>query len=218
MNVVINERYAVISDSNGQNKVVSLLDFYQALGAQLDSAEAFDEFLLPHGVIQFKRSKKELELVCYYPSVRKTIQFDTKLELKEYSIPFPNVLIKFKLSASSEDSYRVDSVGYYATDKAPADLKIPSEGLSRNLSERIWTLPLPNMFEGGRMCYGRNSVQVQFSKNLRGLGYYYRVLTDSPFNSDLYIHELSRGSNRNPLEWIEFLSECEEFPYNALVE
>ena len=70
-------------------------------------------------------------------------------------------------------------------------------------------MPYPNFYEDYRMCYGGNIVPMEFNNNLRGLAYYYDVITISPFNNDLGIPI----RDYDIPDWFNYLSQQEKFDY-----
>jgi hypothetical protein len=108
---------------------------------------------------------------------------------EQYRIPLPRTLISFRLMADSTDyryAFLSDSVRYNATWE-------PISGL-RNLdrtSDKRSVLPIPNMYDTGRMCFGKVSLPTRIPPtDLRQLEWLYDLIADSPFNNDLAIRDV----------------------------
>ena len=200
----------------GLNKEISIADFKTILNAITnEEEEKVPPIALPYGCFMFNRSGENLYLNCYYRETKGEIKFDQRdAKRLTYIIPIPNIVLSFTLKRAKENIWQVMTVRYFCTPKTvtqlPEDIFITQPKGDQGLHR----LPFPNMYTDHKMCYGGNTMPVRFTNNLRGLDYYYQILTQAPFNSDLGINGLT--TSYSPKTWFEFLSTCKEFPYELL--
>lgn len=204
---------------NGVSKSISISDFKNILSSVSsgDEGTTVPPMALPFGCFLFNRTGDSLYLNCYYNEVNAKVFFNSGSRCKEeYLIPIPNVIISFILKKVDNTYWQVDQVKYYSTDKSVTqlpedkflDLVKPSIGM--------YKLPMPNMYGDNRMCFGGNTMPVRFTNNLRGLDYYYQILTQAPFNGDLSINGLT--SSYSARGWLDYLQDEQKFPYHLLTK
>lgn len=213
-------------------KTISHTDFlsgYQrAFSKKIKEEQAVSDGAIrrfPRSLISMVEDQNSMVCVLYYPArimpkVKYHDKYESKNNLEIENVPLPNVLIRVFLKKVKDRNdisikWKLDGTGvyFYATDRSP--LSVPDGFLKgRENAPHIWTLPMPNIYSEGRMCYGGNSVISTFTDNLTTLDYYYRMLEESPFNNDLSIPCCTRTSNA--LSWMKYLSGKEEFPYKDL--
>jgi hypothetical protein len=201
---------------NGIAKSISVSDFKNILhnlsGGEEDKVPPIS---LPFGCFMFNRSGDTLFLNCYYRGSVIDVTFQDRDSKKVvFNIPIPNIIISFTLKKIGDATWQVTHIKYFSTPKSVSQL--PDDTFISGLDPEIGVhrLPFPNMYGDGRMCYGGNTMPVRFNNNLRGLDYYYQVLTQSPFNSDLGL--LGLTMRYTPRNWFEFLNGKKEFPYELL--
>jgi len=219
--VTMFESHVELRQPDGTTKAITLASFYDILtqAMSIKATSVKSNFLLPAGCYNFGVSATSLQLSCYYPGKVRAIKFDNSRDgekIKEFQIPFPNILITHTLT-KSKDEWRLSSTHYFCTNLGVNSL--PTGHPIRNPAGGIWHVPLPNMYTDGRMCYGGNSLIVNFPlDNLRGLDWYFRMLFESPFNTDLGVQELSDSSGVKA--WLTHLDTIGraggEFPYKKL--
>jgi hypothetical protein len=201
---------------DGLNKEVSMSDFKNILTTLTgEEEEKIPPIALPYGCFMFNRSGENLYLNCYYRETIGEIKFHQRDEKeKKFKIPLPNMILSFNLKKAAGGLWQVMIVRYFATSKTVTQL--PDDIFITQLSgdKGIHKLPFPNMYTDNKMCYGGNTMPVRFTNNLRGLDYYYQILTQAPFNSDLGVNGLT--SSYTPKSWFEFLASKTEFPYQLL--
>lgn len=134
---------------------------------------------------------------------------------QKFTIPFPNIIITHSLQKEGED-WRISDTRYLATHKGIGELPLDRFLERSDTSDGIWVLPLPNIYSEGRACFGENTMLYRFSKNFRGLDWYFKFLFSTPFNEDLQIRSLK--TQHTVSEWIQYLSTQTEFPYDKLVD
>lgn len=201
---------------DGVNKSISIADFTHMLETLIgESEQSVSPMSLPYGCFMFNRSGENLYLNCYYRETIGEIKFDhCDSKQMKIKIPIPNIILSFSLKKTSNDLWQLMQAKYFATSKTVSQL--PENRFISNTkpSEGIHRMPFPNMYTDNKMCYGSNTMPVRFNDNLRGLDYYYQILTQAPFNSDLGINGLT--SSCSPKTWFELLSTKTEFPYDLL--
>lgn len=210
--VKIYSDHVVLKDFLGVEKAIGLTDFLKAFSEQIDNEGTTAPFFLPENCVSFSKSGSALELNLYFPEGRKTItHHKTKMD-----VMFPNLLMYFKLTPVNGDQWRVIDAFYFCTNRTVGELQ-SSIIKTPSASNQVWVMPMPNMYENGRMCYGQNVMPGTFSNNLRGLAWYYQVIFESAFNDDLGIRALNRS--REPRAWLEYLEnkELTSFPYSELI-
>lgn len=169
---------------------------------------------LPFGCFAFGQSFNKTQISCYYPGEIRTIQYKTRTNsIKKFKIPFPNIIISHELELRDK-LWNVLKTNYLITKKSVAQIKDCTAIMSKDLANGIAILPFSNIYEHGGMCYGNNTMPIKFTNNLRGLDYYFQVLTIAPFNDDLGIRGLTASSSVE--NWYKELSELKEFPYNRI--
>jgi hypothetical protein len=204
-------------------KIISTEDFHSALTDSLKGlSQENDAILLPPNCYIISQSKKTISLNCFYPGKRVDITHQVGQTSQRYNIPFPNVVISQTLN-SDENSWVLSSTKYYCVARDPYDAEFPS-ALDLSLAPgMVWLMPFPNMYEDARMCFGQNTTPQRFPKdNLRGVGVYYSILTNSPFNNDLGVKSVSdRSFASRPASWFAFLASMPgdaTFPYDQLIQ
>lgn len=200
-------------EMKGVMKAISFVDFKQLLDSQLQLESKMEMMALPYHCYMLSKSTSEIHLACYYPEQR--------LELKHLTRKFPkclmpNVVITHKLKHDN-GFWLVKDSHFFCTDKKPTELpegKMLDLTDSKGAANGIWLMPFPNFYNDGRMCYGGNTMPVKFGCNLRGLDYYYQVISISPFNNDLGLRVRKYAADIPG--WFEFLAKAETFPYDIL--
>lgn len=196
---------------NNITKAISLADFREILNNLLSIEESkIPAFSLPYGCFSLGLRGNSMQLSCYYPSTMRKLIYNTGTK-KTYDVMFPNTIISHTLQ--KQDKYwNVTDTKYFCTPKTVNQL--PETFINQtSRSGEIFSLPVSNMYEDGRMCYGNNTMPRNFTQNLRGLDYFYQILFDSPFNNDLGVRALGRS---DPGAWFQEWSKLTSFPYDLL--
>lgn len=211
--VRIYDTYVEMTLPDGRTKVVTVSAFKEIFERSIKNRTSImlDDYILPSGCYLFSVGNTEMRISCYYPEKIRTVEFHG--ESKKYEIPFPNVVINHTLVKETEDKWRIKNSLYYCTAKNIGALPL-KEIQGVNPKEKIWGLALPNMHSDCRLCYGRNTMPMNYTKNLRGLDWFYAVLYNSPFNNDLSNPWIRSGERGN--KWLETLSNHKTFPYDLL--
>lgn len=203
-------------------KYIALVDFVKMFSnaVQASQASAMEAISYPEGVYAVGRQADGICVGLY----RRGGMRDVLYEYYESGrvprkMPAPNVVVNLKLAQRS-DGWFVESSRYFCTDKTFGQLGSEIH-MSPNPSARMWLLPYTNMYEGGDMCFGANSMPRVFpTDNLRGLAYYVDVIWASPFNNDLGVKSAIQEYRGNPESWYNLLAEYgergEPFPYEKL--
>lgn len=206
----------VTTIQDGVIKAISFSDFINILNKlESEKDKIITPMGLPYGCFMFSRSGSFMHLNCYYRGVTADIKFQNNAAIEIHKIPLPNIILSFILEKVNEKLWRVSSVRYFSTNKTVSQLPDDIFINSTNTALGIYKLPFSNMYGDNRMCFGSNTMPARMSNNLRGLDYYYQILTEAPFNSDLGINGLK--SSYTPKNWYKHLSTLSEFPYDMLI-
>ncbi len=214
--IVINPDHVIVKDIGGIDKLITLVDFKVILDGLLDQGPDLSLKSMPFNCFVFGGSISSMELGCYYPGKVFEVSYDNGSgSPTKYKVPLPNIIISFRLIKDGR-GWMVNKVNYFSTDKRVTQLAENTMIWRKDEINGIYGIPFPNFYNDGLMCYGRNVMPVVFTDNLRGLDYYYQVIINSPFNSDLGVKFVNwRKSVR---EWFEYLSTLEEFPYQLFIK
>ncbi len=199
-------------------KHIALEDLQATLNSLLGVTSNQEVVALPFNCFLYSQSKTRIELSCYYPEKMMEISHISRENGRsvKYNLPFPNTIISHSLN-KRDSNWVVERSKFFCTNKSVSDLSDSQVLFTPNFGNGIWSMPFPNFYNDGNMCYGSNTMPSSFSKNnLRGLDYYYQVIFRSPFNDDLGLSSV--GSHSSPQLWFKFLSELktEKFPYKNL--
>ncbi len=222
----------LVHGKNGEaDKTISHTDYLDGLSSifgavitdvnESEQESSKNPFLLPPNVYLFHPGKKFTEIGMFYrervvPQV--VFKYDDEEVHKDFRLP--NIVISVKLKTSKDPrnkdiAFALSDVRFFATDGGP--LSLPRRLLTAPSDrDHIWALPLPNMYPEAKMCYGQNSLISTYTRDLRPLHLLFRMIHESPFNSDLHIPSLSEESS--PRNWLRKLSEesKESYPYRLL--
>lgn len=215
MKVELFQDCARIELSKNVYRDISLEDFKELFLSGIDDLEKeiSEELILPTGCFYSKISSKDIVLTCYFPERKSTIKYQGR-SLEEYTIPIPNIIINFHVRKTDQGfNLGYDDVKYYVTDKTLDQISSISRDNLFNYPI-IRQVPFTNFYNNGKMCYGGNTMPSRFNNNLRGLDYYYKVISISPFNEDLGVKGMKSSFSGKSL--FEYLSEKETFPYEDL--
>lgn len=196
----------------GVSKNVSIT-FFAELMQSLLNVETTPKvnYELPFGTYLMGVTGDHMEISCYYPETIDTIKFLQSGEQHKFTLPIPNTIIYHSLKKIKE-FWVVQETRYYATSKRVNQLPnehIKNLGRGSRPTDGVYTFPFGNMHDGGAMCYGENQIPTQHGSNLRGLDYFYRLLTIAPFNRDLSL----KFWGDSHYSFYEMLSKKKEFPY-----
>ena len=204
----------------GTTKKVSVRDFYNILIKQVPTVETESGVptLHPPGMYISNSTSDYLEIGLYFSEARRVLSYkDYSSSTEFFDIPFPNLIISFRLQ-KADKLYKVSDAKYFITSKKVGEL--PSKVLFSPIPD-VHYMPFSNFYTDGRMCYGGNTMPSNLpATNLRGLAYYFNVIFDSPFNSDLGITGISsnKGVPTSPRKFYKYLSELPSFPYEVLAK
>lgn len=205
---------------NGMDKSIALAEFRQMLDLAMgeNNTKEVPQTALPYGVFNYGQTASEIQLSCYYPGGKKVIQHrgnypDGRSTMK-HNIAFPNMIISHKL-VKREGFWIVQETRYFSTHKTVGQLPDNQLIWNRDENNGIYYPPFTNVYDQNNLCYGGNTMPNKFSNNLRGLDYYYQVLTISPFNNDLGVRGLK--NRQTPESWYTKLAGLETFPYSEMI-
>jgi hypothetical protein len=203
---------------DGVEKMISIADFKNIVDDLTGEVDVvIPPINLPFGCFMFNKKGDNMYLNCYYRGETATIKYDhrgTTRKTEEYKIPMPNIITYFNLKRVDKAQWQVVEAKYFATPKTVTQL--PDKALINNTNnkEGIYRMPFSNVYGDNKLCYGDNTMPARLTDNLRGLDYYYQILTLSPFNSDLGVNGV-KGFH-DPRPWYQHLSALKEFPYDLL--
>lgn len=203
---------------NKLTKTISLANFRDIIDRLLKSSVSMETMALPYNTMLFARSNSTMQLSCYYPGKKLEIKHmndSMSRAIKKYLIPVPNIIISHTLRNEGVH-WLVESTRYFATNKTVTALPENTIINSPDPSNGIHIVPFPNFYGDGRMCYGQNTMPLRFTNNLRGLDYFYQILSIAPFNNDLGLNGVSRNTASSPADWFTKLSKLEEFDFSLL--
>ena len=174
---------------------------------------------LPYGCFMFNKQGDHMYLNCYHEERLAEIKYDHRegaiTKKEKYTIPMPNIITYFALKRAEKSLWQVAEAKYFVTPKTVTQLPDKSVINSVNSKEGIFRMPLSNVYGDHKLCYGGNTMPARMTDNLRGLDYYYQILTLSPFNSDLGINGVKGWTS--PRSWYQHLATLQKFPYDLLV-
>lgn len=217
MKIELFHRYAQIELSKGVFKKIPLEDFKEMVlsGMGDKKVELSENLILPSGCFNTKVSTNGVTLYCYYPEAITTVKYENRSSgaIEEFTIPLPNFVIEFPLEKTNNGTYLISSssVRYGITDKTVAQLTSLD---GEDYLQHTKLTPFTNFYNDRRMCFGRNSMPTNFTRNLRGLDYYYNIISISPFNEDLGV--VGTRDHYNAKTWFTFLARKTSFPYESL--
>lgn len=201
----------------GVEKFISIHDFMRCVQTSMGEEAETDNtpaMVMPSNLLLFGRNKDTIEINVHWPEKDSTLVHLAGGESK-YKVRMPKVIIYFKLRKEG-DFWMVQSVKYFCTEKEGIDLVGMTPSFIRNLGDKdhVYPLPIPNMYDDCRMCFGQNIPPSKFGSNLKGLDYYYHVIEESSFNNDLSI----RGNrvSSTPKEWLRYWQDKKAFPYSDM--
>lgn len=202
--------------SGGVVKSISISDFRNIIVDLVgEASESIPPLGLPFGCFMIRRSGDMLQLSCYYGETEAEITFDNReVKKQKFKVPLPNIIISFTLKKIGENLWQTNMVKYFSTPKSVTQL--PDDVFISDIDSKagIFKLPFPNMYGDNRMCFGGNTMPIRFTNNLRGLDYYYQILTLAPFNVDLGVLGVKGFSS--PVTWFAHLKGLKKFPYDLL--
>lgn len=204
-------------DVKGVKKNISLLNFKRIFDDLVKEESTGKVLSLPYNCYMIKQTPSEIRLACYYPGDRKDIEFvlrGSSRPPKKMKVPFPNIVVTHVLKADKKQ-WVVQSTRYFATPLTVSQLPQDRFITETDSAKNIFPVPLPNFYTSNTMCYGGNTMPTRFNDSLRGLDYYYQILTIAPFNEDLGIRGLKHGEY-DVRQWLDVLKKKTEFDYNDM--
>jgi len=222
--ITLFESHVEMKLPNGMVKAIGIGDFINILSKTVGKETRMSTALLPANCYLWGQTITEMRIACYYPGKSRKVSVlgrciisrDTGLETGsdvEYTIPFPNIVVSHILKKKT-DHWEQEASRYFATSKNIGQLENQFIW-EHDETNGIWTLPLPNVYPEGRLCYGHNSVlKGPFTDNFRGLDWHFALLYNSSFNDDLRIPSVAKSYRVQA--WFEELAKHQVFPYELL--
>lgn len=174
---------------------------------------------LPRGTYFTEHAGDRLNISTYHPETPKVVKFYDGSRTKEYEIMFPNVVIHMILQVGNNGAdHTLQGSYFYSTPMGVDDLPSAIPGRLRGVFSYV---PFPNFYDNFTMCLGHNSIVHAVSNgDLRAFNLLYNILTDSPFNSDLCLHNVKYDYDGYYKNWFKRLAEVfasdGRFPYEEV--
>lgn len=204
----------VEAESKGVKKIFSLIDFKNMLDRQLQVEFRLENIALPAGTFMFGKSNNEIQISIYYPERKMDLKYTPRYEnpVEYKGCQMPNVIISHVLKLQ-QNEWVITQTHYMCTDKKINEL--PDNAIMHYPDRRkgVYSMPFPNFYEQGNMCYGQNVMPNRYKNNLRGLDYFYDIIAISPFNTDLGLRTSDADMNANIAKWFEYLQKLDKFDY-----
>lgn len=188
------------------------------------SAGEFDT-IMPENLCYISKTTDKMFISVYLPEHIRHVTYDTrssspKDKIRKFVIPLPNIVAEYSL-VKSTDSWVVNSANFFMTKQSRLQTSLwyrAGMRIHRSLGDNLrnyCVVSLPNIYDGGNMCIGENSMPNSITDNdLSGLDTYISVLLDQPFSRDLSIRSVTRSVFQVAERWLEELHEKPEFPYS----
>lgn len=204
-------------------KDVSYPEFLGIMMHKAGREAAEYDIIPPENMVYMSRGVDSGFVAIYIPEQIRDLRYATSRGSSEFTTfrcPLPNIVVEFKLTKSS-NSWSIISGPYFYMTKVPRyqtgiwykeGMRLSEQrGSHRN---QFCTLSLPNIYDGGSICMGNNTVSTSMPEHdFSQIDRFISVLLDQPFSSDLSIRSV-RGDNTDPLAWMRQLKDKAAFPYN----
>lgn len=207
--------------SNSLNKNISWPTFVTSLLPFLGRTAGEFDTIIPEHICYLSKSADRMFVSLYVPGVVRKVSYDPRgnAALRHFEIPFPNMVVEYYIHKGT-DVWSVQEAKFFMTKETRqqtaawyrAGMRIANGiGDHRNFYAVV---SLPNIYEGGNMCTGENSVATNLTdNNLSGLDAYLRIMFDQPFSRDLSVRSVNRSAHEGALDWLETLHGRTTFPY-----
>lgn len=207
--------------SSSLNKNISWPTFITLLMPFLGRSAGEFDTLLPADICYLSKGADKMFISTYTPAKIRKISFDPRGNgaLQHFTIPTPNIVAEYFVTKGA-DLWTVTEAKFFMTKESRQQtaawyrggMRISSGiGDNRNF---FAVLSLPNIYEGGNMCTGENTVSSNLTdNNLSGLDTYMNILFDQPFSRDLSIRSVTRSAHSSAEDWLELLNGKTDFPY-----
>lgn len=219
LSAVIYPDYARVAiPSNPLSKDVSLPDFLgllnSAVSRQVD-ADDLPVMDLPLGALRISKDASNLKVLTYHPEQFHTVKHVYQSQETVFTVPFPNIVMVFELSMQG-GHWTISRTAFSATELSPLQVaSLPEKFPTYRNSDKLFFLPLPNIYSSGEVCYGNNSMPYKYTaETLSGLNYYYEFLHTAPFNNDLSV--VVQDAPNQAKSYLTWLAKQSKFPYQIL--
>tara|TARA_R110002073_G_C9360699_1_gene571413 strand:- start:236 stop:916 length:681 start_codon:yes stop_codon:yes gene_type:complete len=212
--------YVEVESCSGVTKNISLEDYIsivQRILGDSDTQGTQVSKVLPDNIHSITEDSSTV-IVCIYK--KETCRDITHTTWGTHTIAAPNVLLRIVLNkvVGEINAFSIGEINWYTSDLPRSSLPnvFPPGSIE---SERIWCLPMPNMFNSCKMCLGGNSIPPIIYGDWTVLNSLIEdTLWGSTFNNDLSIRGLK--DNVGISNWLTILrtehSEGRSFPYHLL--
>ncbi len=208
---------------------------YQNYTAQLLKQVKMDDVVgrrtrYPAGMVFSDFGLSESLVVLYHYARRvkyKLVVYDKETE---YNIPLPNMVSELTLGTRDKSMF-IQGVKIYCTNLGPDIISSRYQRGFRFMAGGedykggTFHVPLTNMYEGGTICFGNNSLpSIIGEADLTPLNRPYEILTEAPGNRDLPIRglrsdkEFYKHANNSFPDFFKYWATLDEFPYDQMME
>lgn len=206
----------------GRFKLLSYEDFLVTLSGNMSTKKenVTLEMYLPDNVFYFSQTATTIKISCYYPEQVVPLRFLSETE----GVPrlLPNMIISFLLeknSSAGSNAYRLSSEHVFYLCTKFSRMELPRKFYSGPVAKETNLLPVSNLYDNARMCYGGNARIGDFKlPDLRPLVSYYLTLVNSPFNTDLGVRAVQGAFSTE--QWFREMARLakakEPFPYKVV--
>jgi len=205
-----------------RSKLISYDDFIESLSMAATKRKegAVLEVFFPDNLFYFSHTASSIKVSCYYPEHIVSLTFSDD----GGPVPrlLPNAIISFILERRPEkgpNAYFLSSDHIYFLATKKSKLELARKFYTAPIPGEISLLPVSNLYDNGRMCFGQNARIADFQlPDLRPLMSYYYTLVNSPFNRDLGVRAINGAFSTE--NWFRELARLAKaglpFPYQTL--
>lgn len=184
----------------GRTKLISYEDFLESMKLVTETnpdraSGNLLELFLPDNTFYFAQTASQIKVCCFYPEHVVPLQYGDETS----PIPrlLPNMIISFillKTPGQGSVKYTLPAENIYFLATKMGKMELPRKFYGGPHSGEAALLPVSNLYDSARLCYGSNLRVSEFKlPDLRPLVSYYHTLTGSPFNDDLGVKAI-RGA------------------------
>lgn len=207
--------------SQSLNKNISWATFITLILPFLGRTAGEFDTIMPEHACYMSKGPDKMFISLYIPAHVRKVTFDPRGTngLREFTIPLPNIVAEYDLTKGSE-VWSVANANFFMTKESRLQTSLWYRGgmrIAKSLGDNLRNfavVSLPNIYEGGTMCTGENSVAANLTdNNLSGLDSYIDILLNQPFSRDLSIRSVNRSGHSGSEDWLELLATKTTFPY-----
>lgn len=194
--IVLLDSCVQVGYAEGRTKLISYEALLESLQASVSSAteSTLLEVFLPDNTFYFAQTATQIKISLYFPEHVVPLEFEGD-GMGPTPRLLPNMIISFLLvrsTAKGTRAYTLSGDHAYFLCTHMSRLELPRKFYTGPVPGETALLPVSNLYDNARMCYGANQRLADFKlPDLRPLISYYYTLTGSPFNRDLGVRAIS---------------------------